>query len=67
MGLAGAGVGWHGGCEGGCAIATTESRTDVLSVVQELGPCFAARAAEHDATDRFVAENYADLKARRVF
>jgi alkylation response protein AidB-like acyl-CoA dehydrogenase len=54
--------------EGGPAMAMTESRTtDVLSVIQELGPRFAARAAEHDATDRFVAENYAELKARRVF
>ena len=49
-------------------MAMTEPRTtDVLSVIRELGPRFAARAAEHDANDRFVAENYADLKARRVF
>ncbi len=41
--------------------------TKLLSVIHELGPRFAARAAEHDANDRFVAENYADLKARRVF
>ena len=41
--------------------------TKLLSVIHELGPRFAARAAELDANDRFVAENYADLKARRVF
>ena len=32
--------------------------------MRELGPSFAARAERHDATDAFVAENYADLKAR---
>lgn len=38
-----------------------------VAVAQEIGPAFAARAAQHDADDRFVADNYAELKARRVF
>jgi alkylation response protein AidB-like acyl-CoA dehydrogenase len=37
------------------------------AVVRELGPAFAERIAEHDATDTFVAENYVDLKQHRVF
>jgi acyl-CoA dehydrogenase len=41
--------------------------TDWVALARELGPGFAARAAEHDATDTFVAENYAELKARKVF
>jgi acyl-CoA dehydrogenase len=40
---------------------------DWLAVARELGPAFAARAAAHDADDSFVAENYRDLAARRVF
>ena len=42
-------------------------RTDWIAVVRALGERFAARAAEHDANDSFVAENYADLKAHRMF
>ena len=42
-------------------------RADWSSVARELGPRFAARAAAHDADDRFVADNYADLRQRRVF
>jgi len=38
-----------------------------VTVVRELGPGFAARAARHDAEDTFVADNYAELRARRVF
>jgi alkylation response protein AidB-like acyl-CoA dehydrogenase len=40
--------------------------SDWTAVARELGPRFAARAAAHDAGDRFVADNYADLRARRV-
>jgi acyl-CoA dehydrogenase len=43
------------------------SRTDWLAVAAELAPIFAGRAARHDAEDTFVAENYADLRRRRVF
>jgi hypothetical protein len=43
--------------------AMTESK-NWIAIVRELGPTFAARAAEHDASDAFVAENYAALKER---
>jgi acyl-CoA dehydrogenase len=36
-------------------------------LANELGTTFAERAAEHDATDTFVADNYVDMKAKRVF
>jgi alkylation response protein AidB-like acyl-CoA dehydrogenase len=38
-----------------------------LQLIHELGPRFAERARVHDANDSFVAENFAELKARRVF
>ena len=37
------------------------------AIARDLGPRFAARAAAHDATDGFVADNYRDLRERRVF
>jgi len=43
------------------------SRTDWVAVAKELVPIFASRAAGHDADDTFVADNYADLRRRRVF
>jgi len=49
---------------------TTTNHTipfDWRTVVRELGPAFAARAAANEASDAFVADNYADLKAHRVF
>ncbi|MGH3919316.1 MAG: acyl-CoA dehydrogenase family protein, partial [Pseudonocardiaceae bacterium] len=42
-------------------------RTDWGALAQEVGPAFAARAADHDERDAFVTENYAELKARRFF
>ncbi len=42
-------------------------KKDLLSVVQKLGPTFAARAGAHDANDAFVAANYADLKEHKLF
>ena len=36
-------------------------------LADELGRGFAARSAAHDDTDEFVAGNYAELKARKVF
>ena len=41
--------------------------SDWAAVARELGPRFAARAATHDATDSFVADNYRELRERRVF
>ncbi len=35
-------------------------------LADELGATFAERSAMHDETDTFVAENYADLKARKM-
>jgi len=42
-------------------------RTDWAGVARELTPRFAGRAAAHDADDTFVAENYAELRERRLF
>ena len=42
-------------------------RTDWIEVVRELGPRFATRASAHDRDDRFVDENYAELRQQRVF
>jgi alkylation response protein AidB-like acyl-CoA dehydrogenase len=41
--------------------------TDWVALARELGPAFAARAAQHDQDDSFVADNYAELKAHRFF
>ena len=43
------------------------TRSDWPAAARELGPRFAARAAAHDATDTFVADNYRDLRERRMF
>ena len=42
-------------------------RTDWTAIVRDMGPRFAARAGAHDAHDSFVADNYAELRERRVF
>jgi acyl-CoA dehydrogenase len=42
-------------------------RTDWTGVARELAPRFAARAAGHDDADAFVADNYAELRTRRLF
>jgi len=42
-------------------------RIDLTAILAELGPKFAERAAELDATDGFVHENYDELRARKVF
>ena len=43
------------------------ARTDWPQVAESLGPRFAERAPQHDDTDTFVAENYRELRAHRVF
>ena len=43
------------------------THAESLSLVEQLGPQFAARAAGHDADKSFVKENYEDLKIHRVF
>jgi acyl-CoA dehydrogenase len=40
---------------------------DLDAILDDLAPEFAARAAGHDQADSFVSENYAALKAARVF
>jgi acyl-CoA dehydrogenase len=40
---------------------------DWIEMIDRLGPGFAARTAEADAADRFVAESYAELKGARLF
>ena len=50
------------------ALKKLESESiDWTSVVHELGPRFAERAERHDQNDEFVAENFTDLKAARLF
>jgi acyl-CoA dehydrogenase len=48
-------------------MAESRSHDRWVDVVRELGPRFAARVAAHDADDSFVADNYADLRAHRLF
>jgi alkylation response protein AidB-like acyl-CoA dehydrogenase len=48
-------------------MAESQSPDRWVAVVRQLGPAFAARAAAHDADDSFVADNYAELRAHRVF
>ena len=48
-------------------VSTPSARTDWVRLARELGAGFATRAATHDAEDSFVAENYAELRRRRVF
>lgn len=43
------------------------ARRDWPALIDRLGPRFAERAALYDTRDGFVAENYAELKATRVF
>ena len=52
---------------GGTVPTDRASRTDWVAVAAELAPAFAARAAAHDVDDRFVFENYAELRRRRMF
>jgi acyl-CoA dehydrogenase len=44
-----------------------EPHEDWAATAERLATLFAGRAAQYDANDAFVAENYADLKAARIF
>jgi acyl-CoA dehydrogenase len=46
---------------------TTCGRLDWVAVARDLVPSFASRASRHDAEDRFVAENFAELRRLRAF
>ena len=46
----------------------THSRnTDLMTIVAELGPKFAARAAEHDVEGTFVAKNFQEMRDCKLF
>jgi acyl-CoA dehydrogenase len=47
--------------------SATDPSTDWSALMEELGSRFAARAADYDAADAFVAENFAELKQHRTF
>ena len=47
--------------------SSDRAQSDWTALARELGPRFAARAAAHDATDAFLADNYRDLREHRVF
>ena len=49
------------------APADRGARLDWVTVADELVAAFAERAARQDADDAFVAENFADLRRRRLF
>src|SRR5262245_12727689 len=40
---------------------------DFVAIARELGPAFAAKAAEHDDDDSFVTDNYKALRERGLF
>ena len=46
---------------------STTTVTDWIATTKALAADFATRAAEHDADDTFVAENYAKLRESRLF
>jgi len=45
----------------------TLPETRWTALADEIGPKFAERITAHDQNDSFVAENYAELKARKIF
>jgi alkylation response protein AidB-like acyl-CoA dehydrogenase len=47
--------------------ASAPNATDWLATAKELASDFATRAADHDANDTFVAENYAKLRDAKIF
>ena len=46
---------------------TTGRTGDWEEILAELGPIFCDRAAKYDGTDAFVSENYADMRAAKLF
>lgn len=45
----------------------TTATLDPVQTIHELGMNFARRAGAHDEADRFVAENYEELRAAKIF
>ena len=48
-------------------IALEEKVTNLTTLIHEIGPSFAERAEQYDASDSFVEENYSVLKEHRIF
>ena len=44
-----------------------KSAKDLTSIIAELGPKFADRAARNDEDGSFVAENFQEIRERKVF
>jgi alkylation response protein AidB-like acyl-CoA dehydrogenase len=44
-----------------------KSAKDLTAIIAELGPKFAARAAGHDEDGSFVAENFQEMRERKLF
>ena len=44
-----------------------KSAKDLTAIIAELGPKFAARAAGHDEDGSFVAENFSEMRERKLF
>lgn len=49
------------------AVAQPMQQSNLLALIDALGPQFAKRAAAHDLGEQFVADNYADLKRAKLF
>jgi alkylation response protein AidB-like acyl-CoA dehydrogenase len=45
----------------------TEQETDFVQTARVLGPTLSERAVDHDSRGTFVADNYTDLRERRLF
>ncbi len=46
---------------------TEETSNNLMEIIAELGPKFAERAAKHDAEGTFVAENFEEMRERKLF
>ena len=46
---------------------TERSDDNLMAIVAELGPKFAERAAGHDVEGSFVAENFQEMRERKLF
>ena len=44
-----------------------QTQNKIVEIINELGPAFSERVAEHDNNDTFVSENYAALKEKNFF
>lgn len=49
------------------SVNTVKQNTDLIAIARELGPGFASRAALNDEEGRFAAENYEEMRQRKLF